>query len=61
MRATEDCIPGVNGPLDFNYESLGRQLHIFLGPRPTQEDFHHILYSLANITFSSCSQTKELE
>jgi hypothetical protein len=44
-RASEGSVP-----LDFDYESLGHQLHVFLGPRSTQEDLHHLLFSLANIT-----------
>jgi hypothetical protein len=50
LCALEDRVLGVSGPLNFDYASLGHQLHVFLGPRPTQEDLHHVLFSHANVT-----------
>jgi hypothetical protein len=49
LRALEDRVSEDSGPLDFDYESLGSQLRVFLGPRSTQEDLHHVLFSLANV------------
>jgi hypothetical protein len=50
LRTPEDRASKVSGPLDFNYESLGRQLRIFLVSRPTQEDLRLVLFLLANVT-----------
>jgi hypothetical protein len=50
LRVPEDCLSEGNWLLDFNCKRLGQQLHAFLGPRPIQEDLHHALLSLANVT-----------
>jgi hypothetical protein len=50
LRASEDRASRVSGPLNFDYESLGHQLRVFLGPRPTQEYLRPVVFSLANIT-----------
>ncbi|RLM84893.1 hypothetical protein C2845_PM04G09490 [Panicum miliaceum] len=50
LHALKDRNPGDSPPLDFDYERLGHQLRVFLGPRLTQEDLHLTLISLANVT-----------
>jgi hypothetical protein len=50
LHAPEDRHPGDSPPLNFNYERLGHQLRVFLGPQPTQEDLYLTLFSLANVT-----------
>jgi hypothetical protein len=39
LRAPEDRASKVSGPLDFDYESLGCQLRVFLGPRLTRRTY----------------------
>jgi hypothetical protein len=61
LRALEDRASEDSGPLDFDYESLGCQLCIFLGPRPTHEDLHRVLFSLTNITAQLWGEPLSLE
>jgi len=49
LHAPEASTPGIGRPLDFDYGKLERQLGVFLGPQPSQEDLRHLTFSFANV------------
>jgi hypothetical protein len=49
LRARRIMPPRIVGPLTSIMRVWGIKLHVFMGPRPTLEDLHHVLFSLANI------------
>ena len=49
LHASEAHAPKSDQLLDFDYGRLERQLGAFLGPRPSQENLHHLTFSFANV------------
>ena len=49
LHTPEAHAPKSGQILDFDYESLERQLGVFLGPQLSQEDLRHLTFSFANV------------